>query len=122
MRGILLGLGLIAGVTARSTAQSVAGTWDANMATPGGSSSFKLLFRMKGDSVSGTVYRPSGELPLAGVVRGDTLQFRYTIVYNDNPFPLSITVRVMGDSMAGTVDFDGKAQEPFWAKRQKPTK
>ncbi|MEO5800180.1 MAG: hypothetical protein ABIZ70_12045 [Gemmatimonadales bacterium] len=103
-------------------AQSVAGNWDAGMTTPGGSSSFKLLLRVKGDTVSGTVYRAAGEVTLTGVVRGDTLRFVYTILYNEAPFPLSVTARVIGDSLAGAVDFDGKGEQPFWAKRTKPNK
>lgn len=102
-------------------AQSVAGMWDATMATPGGTSSFSILLRTKGDTVTGTVFRPSGEVGLTGMVQGDSLHFAYVILYNEQPFPLSVAVRVMGDSMVGMVDFDGKAQEPFSAKRQKPT-
>ncbi|MES2305196.1 MAG: hypothetical protein V4558_06800 [Gemmatimonadota bacterium] len=122
MRRILFGLMLLCGAAASAKAQSVAGTWDAGMNTPGGSSSFKLLLRVRGDTVSGTVYRPNGEVTLTGAVRGDTLRFGYTIMYNESPFPLSVTARVFGDSLAGAVDFDGKGSAPFWAKRTKPNK
>lgn len=103
-------------------AQSVAGTWNATMTTPGGSSDFKLLLKTAGDSVTGTVFRSSGEVPLTGMVKGDSLHFSYTIVYGENPFPISVHVKVDGETMTGFVDFDGRAQEPFSAKRQPAVK
>lgn len=122
MYRIVVACALLVVPAAPLAAQSVDGTWDATMSTPGGSSSFKLLLRTTGDTVSGTVYRTSGEVSLAGMMKGDSLHFSYTIVYNESPFPLTVAVQVKGDSMTGMVDFDGKAQEPFSAVRQPPVK
>lgn len=122
MKGVAIGLMLLSGTVAPLAAQSassVAGNWDAGMATPGGSSSFKLLFRVTGDSVAGTVYRPSGEVTLKGVMKGDSLRFSYTILYNETPFALTVAAKVLPDSLSGTVDFDGRGSAPFWAKRSK---
>jgi hypothetical protein len=119
---LLLAASLLLAVHAPVAAQSVAGTWHAIMTTPGGSSEFKIVLRTQGDSVSGSVFRPSGEVPLTGMVQGDSLHFRYTIMYNEQPFPLAVHVKVTGDAMSGMVDFDGKAEEPFSAKRQPATK
>lgn len=122
MRGVVLGLAILCGAVAPAAAQSaksVAGNWDASMATPGGSSSFKLLFRVTGDSVAGTVYRASGEVALKGVTKGDSVRFSYTILYNDTPFALTVAAKVLPDSLSGTVDFDGKGSAAFWATRSK---
>lgn len=122
MRSVVLGLAILSGAIATASAQSatsVAGTWNAGMATPGGSSAFKLLFRVTGDSVTGTVYRSSGEVALKGVTKGDSVHFSYTILYNETPFALTIAAKVLPDSLSGTVDFDGKGQAAFWAKRSK---
>lgn len=122
MRGFLFALMVLGTATVPATAQSapsVAGTWEAGMATPGGSSSFKLLFRVSGDSVAGTVYRASGEVTLKGVMKGDSLRFSYTILYNETPFALTVAAKVLPDSLSGTVDFDGKGSAAFWAKRSK---
>lgn len=116
---LLLALSLTAAVVSVASAQSVAGTWDAGMNTPGGSSSFKVRFQQKGDSVTGTVYRSSGEVPLAGTMKGDTLRFSYTISYNENSILVAMVARVAGDSMTGFVEFNGAAQDAFWARRQK---
>jgi len=119
MKRLLLSLSLTAAVISTASAQSVAGTWDAGMNTPGGSSAFKITFQQKGDSVTGTVFRASGEVPLAGTMKGDTLRFAYTISYNENSVRVAMVARVAADSMAGYVEFNENARDAFWARRQK---
>jgi hypothetical protein len=97
--------------------QSVAGDWDASYATPGGSTAFKITFVVAAEKLSGTVHRASGELPLSGVVKGDSVSFIFTIQYNDHPLIMTINAKVTGDSMAGTVDFGGQGGDSFEAKR-----
>ena len=72
------------------------------------------------DSLSGTVKRPAGDVPLTGRVTGDQVHFRYSIVYNDSPLTITIVAKVTGDTMQGTVDFGGAAQDEFSAKRVVP--
>jgi hypothetical protein len=122
MKRFLLVLSLIATAVAPASAQSVAGDWNAGMNTPGGSSSFKLFFQVKGDSVSGTVFRSSGEVPLRGAIKSDTLRFSYVINYNDQSLVVGMVARVAGDSMMGTVTFNGGSQDAFWARRLKEVK
>jgi hypothetical protein len=100
--------------------QRVAGTWDAEMNTPGAVVSFQFVFTVKGDTLQGTVLRSSGEVPLRGSVKGDSLWFSYTIDYNNNSLLISMAGRVVGDSLFGTVDFNGQAQDQFWAHRRQP--
>lgn len=118
MRGVLL-VGLLAALPlAGAAAQSpVAGEWDASYNTPGGPRSFKLVFIVKGDTLSGTVKRTAGEVPLTGTISGDTVSFAYTIEYSGEALEIRIVAKVTGDTMAGTVDFGGAAQEEFSAKK-----
>lgn len=120
MRGVLL-VGLLAAVPLAGAAaqSSVAGEWDASYNTPGGVRNFKLVFVVKGDSLSGTVKRTAGEVPLTGTIFGDTVRFAYMIEYGGNALDIRIVAKVTGDTMAGTVDFGGAAQEEFSAKRSR---
>jgi hypothetical protein len=111
-------LATFAALTTQTAAQSVAGEWDAAFNTPGGMRTFQLVFQVEGEQVTGTVKRQAGEVSLVGTVKGDTLSFSYTILYNENPLVLTITAKVRGDSLTGVVDFGGAAQEAFWAKRR----
>ena len=96
---------------------SVAGLWDASMETPGGTSTFQLDLKVRGDTLSGIVKRARGDVPLSGIVKGDVVAFSYTIDYNGNPFTLTVHATVSGNTMTGTVDLGGNGDEPFSAKR-----
>jgi hypothetical protein len=100
-------------------AQAVTGEWDASYNTPGGPRSFKIVFAVKGDSLSGTVKRSDGDVPLKGSIKGDEITFSYTIAYNNEALTLTIVAKVTGDTMVGTVDFAGMATEEFSARRAK---
>lgn len=100
-----------------AAAQSVAGEWNASMNTPGGTREFKVLFVVKGDSLSGTVKRPTGEVPLSGTIKGNAITFSYNIVYGDNPLTLTVVGTVEGDSMKGSIDLGGGGNEAFTMKK-----
>ena len=116
---VLLVGGLIRPAAAHS--QSLAGDWNAAMNTPGGTISFRLTFRLKGDTISGTVHRSSGDVPLSGTIKGDTVTFGYIVQYNGHDLNLTMTARLVGDSLSGTVDFDGQGEDQFWAVRVRHT-
>jgi hypothetical protein len=105
--------------SAQVQAPQVAGEWDASYNTPGGPRCFKIVFQVKGDSLSGTVKRSDGDVPLTGTIKGDQVTFSYTIAYNNEALNLTVVAKVTGDTMVGTVDFAGMAQEEFSAKRVK---
>ncbi len=102
---------------APAAGQSVAGNWNAAMHTPGGVIPFSLTFAQHGDTLSGTVHREGGDVPLSGVVMRDTVSFAYTITYNDHPLTLTMTAAMVGDSLIGSVDFAGQGSDEFWAAR-----
>ena len=87
------------------------------METPGGTSTFQLDLKVQGDTLSGTVKRARGDVPLSGTVKDNVVDFSYTIDYNGNPFTLSVHATVSGDTMTGTVDLGGNGEEPFSARR-----
>jgi len=106
-------LSVVAGlvfVSSAATAQSIAGTWDASVTTPNGSGNPTLTFVVKGDSVTGTVKRPTGEVaPLKGTIKGKDLTYTYTITANGQSVPVTVKAKVAGDSLSGTMDFGGGA-------------
>lgn len=106
-----------AALTTTVAAQSLAGEWDAAMNTPGGVRTFKIVFVVSGDTLSGTVKRAAGDVPLAGTIKGNVVTFSYTVNYNGNDLVLTMTAQVDGDTMKGTVDFGGAAEDEFSAKR-----
>ena len=124
MRSLLLVLAVafVAVVPAANaqTALSVAGEWNASMNTPGGTREFKVIFAQKGDSLSGTVKRATGDVPLKGSVKGSDVTFEYTIDYGGSAITLVVTAKVTGDDMKGAIDLSGGVSEAFNATRAKP--
>jgi hypothetical protein len=117
MKKLLLSiaLSLIAVVTAG--AQSVTGEWDASMNTPGGVREFRIVFKQDGEKLTGTVKRPTGDVPLEGSVVGTTVKFAYSIAYGGNPITIAMTATLAGNEMKGQVDIASQMQDAFSAKR-----
>lgn len=116
---ITLLAGCLALVGLPLSAQGVSGTWDAQMNTPGGVIDFQLVFKTSADTLTGKVVHQGGETPLKGTVKGDTVRFSYTIDYGGEPLVISMAAQVKGDSIKGSVDFNGNGQDQFWAARHK---
>jgi hypothetical protein len=120
MRTLLLGLAFAAlaavPTAGAQSAVNVAGEWNATMNTPGGARNFKVVFVQQGDSLSGTVRRATGDVPLQGKVKGNDVTFQYTIDYGGNALTLVVSTTVTGDSMKGSIDLGG-VSEAFTAER-----
>ena len=115
----VMALGLIFVGAGQMAAQSssVAGEWDAAMNTPGGVRNFKIIFKVDGEKVTGTVKRADGDLPLQGTIKGSDLNFAYAIQYNGHDLVLTLTGKVAGDAINGSVSFGGQADDEWSAKR-----
>ena len=119
----IFALGLVLFAADGSAAQSsIAGEWDAAMNTPGGARPFKLIFKVDGEKLSGTVKRANGDVPLTGTIKGSDITFSYTINYNGNDLTLSFAGKVKTDEMTGTVSFGGNTEDSWSAKRTAPPK
>ncbi len=104
-------------MTRVAAAQSIAGEWDGLMNTPGGARPMKIVFKQDGEKLTGVVKREAGDTPLEGTVKGNKVEFSYTVNYNGNALVLTMSTTVTGSEMKGTVSFGGQAEEEFTAKR-----
>ena len=116
MTVLAIGLFLPGGAVMAQTA-TVAGEWDAAMNTPGGVRNFKIVFKVDGEKLTGTVKRSAGDVPLEGTIKGNDVQFTYTVNYNGNDLAISMTGKLDGDTIKGTVNFGGAAEDEWSAKR-----
>jgi hypothetical protein len=108
-------LTLAAGITV--SAQTVAGEWDGSFNTPGGARPVRFVFVVDGEKLSGTVKRSSGDVALTGTIKGSDIAFAYTINYGGRDLTLAYAGKVSGDTMSGTVNFGGNAEDSWSAKR-----
>ncbi|MEP7343377.1 MAG: hypothetical protein ABI977_36975 [Acidobacteriota bacterium] len=118
LRSVLSVFAFMAAMAVAALAQSpAAGEWDFAMNTPGGVRNFKGVLKVDGEKLTGTIGRDTGTLPLTGTAKGNDIQFSYTVKYNDNDLVLTLTGKVDGDTMKGTVSFGGMAEDEWSAKR-----
>ena len=117
---VLATLTILATAALNAQSKSVDGEWDASMNTPGGEVPMKLVFKVDGEKLTGTVKRSRGDAAIAGTIKGNDINFSYTVDYNGNSLTISFTGKVSGDSMGGTVSFGGNAEDQWSAKRTPP--
>jgi len=110
----------VAAQSKAAQAKTIAGTWNATVTLPNGGGTPTLTFALKGDSVSGSVTRQSGEsFPLKGTMKGQDLTYSYSIQADGQPILVTVKAKVVGDSLSGTMDFGGQATGQLSAKRAK---
>ena len=117
MKKLLLTVAMSLTALSTAAAQSVAGEWDASMNTPGGPRPFKVIFVQSGETLTGTVKRATGDVPLEGTIKGTAVKFRYMINYNGSPIAMEVTSTLSGNDMKGSIEIASQMQEEFVAKR-----
>jgi hypothetical protein len=104
-------------ILAGAQGSPVAGEWEINMNTPGGVRTFKALFNVDGEKLTGEVRRPTGNVPLKGTVRSGSIEFSYTISYQGNDVEITMAGKLDGDGAAGSVSFNGNPAEEWNGRR-----
>ena len=89
-----------------ASAQSVAGDWDVTVVSPQGERTMKVTFTQDGENLKGSL----GPLPVTGTVKGSDVILKYTVKFQDNDLPITMTGKLTGDAMKGEADFGGLAQ------------
>lgn len=121
-RFCLLALLLAACSASPAFAQAtVAGNWDLTIVSPQGPNTQRVSFKQDGDKVMGLFKSPAGELPLEGTLTGNDLKLLFTITFQGQPLPITLTGKLEGETMAGKADFGGFAEGDFSAKRSTET-
>jgi hypothetical protein len=78
-------------------AQDINGKWKGQMEGPNGAMEFTYTFKAAGDSLTGTIASPMGELPFSnGKINGKS--FSFDVSFNDMTFTNQGTV--LGDSLS----------------------
>jgi hypothetical protein len=98
----------------------IAGNWDVTVAMQQGPQLVPLLLKKDGDRFTGTLSAPQGELPVEASVKDKTVTILFSVQTQDGPLSMTMTGTVDGDTMTGTVDFAGRGQSQWSAKRAAP--
>ncbi len=96
-----------------ASAQSVTGDWDVTVVSPQGERTSKVTFTQDGEALKAMM----GPYAITGSVKGSDVTLKYTVKFQDNDLPITMTGKVAGDTMKGEADFGGLAQGEWSAKK-----
>jgi len=97
---------------------NIAGDWEVTINSPQGSNTAIASLKQDGDKVSGVLKNQMGELPFEGAtLTGDDLKFTFTVNFQGQPLPITLTGKVKGNTIDGKADFAGMAEGDWSAKR-----
>ena len=107
-RSPLLALVLLLGIVTVAFAADSTGRWLGSVSTPNGDFELVYDFKVEGETLTGALSTPNGELPLSdGKISGDNLSF--TMSFGDNA--IAYTGVVKGDTIVLTSEWGGEARE-----------
>jgi hypothetical protein len=105
-------------VPAPAIAQAnITGDWDLTINSPQGARTSLVSLKQDGEKVTGMFKSQAGELPIEGTITGAELKLAFTINFQGQPLPITMSGTVDGASMGGKADFGGFAEGDFSAKR-----
>jgi hypothetical protein len=96
---------------------NITGDWDLTVTSPQGARTAPVSLKQDGEKVTGMFKSQAGELPVEGTITGHDLKLAFTINFQGQPLPITMTGTVDDASMAGKADFGGLAEGDFSARR-----
>lgn len=103
-------------VTAAQPAD-VSGIWDTTLTSPTGQYRFQIVVKRDNDQLSGFLKSQAGQLPLTGTITGKVVKIAYTVKFQGDDLPITLTGELDGIAMKGKADFGGFAEGDWSAKR-----
>jgi hypothetical protein len=108
---------VLAATTVVAQSNNAAGTWDATLTSPQGTFNVQLVLKQDGEKVTGVIKSPRGETPCEGTATAKNITLKYTIKFQEQDLPITLTGAIDGPAIKGSADYGGFAQGDFTAKR-----
>ena len=105
-------------VQGTDTRADVTGTWSFQVEIAAGTGTPTMTFKQEGEKLSGRYTGQLGEAPLAGTVKGTSVEFSFDVTVEGNQLHIVYTGTVEKDSMKGTVNLGGLGEGTFTAKKK----
>lgn len=105
---------------AASTAQAPAAAgneWELAITSPQGTQTSTLAYTLEGETIKGELKNARGGLPVTGMLKGSDITIKFTVKFQDNDLPITLTGKVTGDTAKGEADFGGFAQGEWTGKK-----
>jgi hypothetical protein len=98
----------------------VTGTWSVQVVTSAISASPTVTLKQDGEKITGQyISAQYGEFPLTGTLKGNKIDFGFSMNIEGNALNVAYSGTVDGDGMKGTVNYGDLADGTFTASRKK---
>ena len=95
----------------------VLGSWDVTVSSPQGPTSSPLVLKQEGDKIVGTFSSPQGDQSVEASVTEKAVTIWFSVRTQNGPISITMNGTVDGDTMKGSMDFGGRGQGDWSAKR-----
>lgn len=91
--------------------------WELAITSPQGTQTSTLAYTLEGETIKGQLKNARGGLPVTGMLKGSDITIKFTVKFQDNDLPITLTGKVTGDTAKGEADFGGFAQGDWTGKK-----
>ena len=100
-------------------AADVTGKWNFEVELGGGGGSPGFTFKQDGEKLTGRYSGQLGEADVTGMVKGDDIQFSFTVRGDAGEMKITYSGKISGDTMKGKAEYGDFGSGTFTAKRAK---
>jgi hypothetical protein len=115
---LILAAALLAAASLAAQATNVTGDWEFNVTTDQGSGTPTMTFKQDGEKLTGKYNGQFGSADLTGTVKGNAIQFSFTIDVQGQQAPATYKGTVEKNTMKGTMDIAGMVNGTFTATKK----
>ena len=109
---------LLASGDLMAQATNVTGDWTFTVTTDQGSGTPTMTFKQDGEKLTGKYNGQFGAADLTGTVKGNAIEFSFTIDVQGQQAPATYKGTVENNAMTGTMDIGGMVTGTFTATRK----
>jgi hypothetical protein len=96
---------------------NLTGEWALELTTPRGPAAYTMYLTQEGPRLTGHLSSEYGERDLRGSVNGDDFKVSWSDVDGGKTIDITLTGKIKGDSISGTVRLGTAGEGPFRAER-----
>jgi hypothetical protein len=115
---VVCALAFLASVPLLAQGTNVTGDWEFNVTTDQGSGTPTMTFKQDGEKLTGKYNGQFGSADLTGTVKGNAIQFTFTIDVQGQQAPATYKGTVEKNTMKGTMDIGGMVSGSFTATKK----
>ena len=115
---LILAAAVLASAQLAAQGTNVTGEWTFNVTTDQGSGTPTITFKQDGEKLTGKYNGQFGVADLTGTVKGDAIQFTFTIDVQGQQAPATYKGTVEKNTMKGTMDIGGMVSGTFTATKK----